>query len=244
MKEWTEVIRDARFFNLLVTNTKAQDTDISFIINTRGGEITVHYDSMFRVKKSDMPNPPDWIAVSDAHSHATPKSTKKNIVPHAEDPAPAQSAGNVAFIWGKNNNNFSNDTFEAHREDGFPAVIIATGLHKHYTYGKLNRKKQYPAIKAEHLAALWSEKPGEYGRGCGPRSVAFENYKEFWIDGEFKGHRWSDYFLGWNPQVRINIDDENALTKFLDNLNGTTNMFSDVFFADEEDEVCYITDFA
>jgi len=242
MKEWTEVIREAQFFNLLVSNTKAQDTDMSFHINTIGGGITVQYDSIFHISKANMQNPPNWIAVSEAHSHATPRSTKKNIVPHAEDPAPAQSAGNVAFIWGKNNH--SNGFIDVHREDGFPAVIIATGLQKHYTYGKLNRKRQHPAIKAEHLAALWSEKPGEFNRGCGPSSISFENYKEFWIDGEFKGHRWSDYCLDWKPRGPVTTVDKNTLDDFLKNLNGTTNMFSDVFFADEEDEVCYIADFA
>jgi hypothetical protein len=242
MKEWTEVIRDARFFNLLVSNTKDMDTDLSFHINTCRGEITVQYDSIFRVDSFDMPNPPNWVAVSEAQSHATPRSTKKNIVPHAEDPAPAQSAGSIAFIWGKNHS--SNGTIDAHREDGFPAVIIATGLRKHYTYGKLNRKRQHPAIKAEHLAALWSEKPGEFNRGCGPCDISFENYKEFWVDGEFKGHRWSDHCLDWKPRGLATAANKDALTVFLGNLNGTTNMFSDMFFADEEDEVCYIADFA
>ena len=78
----------------------------------------------------------------------------------------------------------------------------------------------------------------------GPSSVSFENYKEFWIDGEFKGHRWSDYCLDWKPRGSVTTANKHALTVFLGNLNGTTNMFSDVFFADEEDEVCYIADFA
>jgi hypothetical protein len=242
MKEWVEVIRDASFFNLLVGNTESVDTELSVFIDTRSKGFTVDYDSVFPVCKSNMPNPPAFIAVSDAYSHATTDSSMNNIIPHASEPAPAQRAGNVAFIWG-DRSTYHNGIFP-YREDGFPAVVVAVGLSKHYHYGKLNRKRQHPAIKAEYLAALWYSKQGGMCRGNGPRSITFENYKEFWIDGEFKGHRWTDYNLSWRHRLLDTPDDEDTLGDFLGNLIGTTNMFSDVYFTDGQDEVCYLTDFA
>jgi hypothetical protein len=250
MKEWLESIRDDRFFNLLVTNTKSVDTEESFFINTRRGGITIQYEAVFPVVNFNMPNPPAFIAVSEAQSHATSDSSEDNITPHSPEPAAAQVAGNIAFIWG-DRAIVSGSQFQPismivpYRDDGFPAVVIAVGLSKHYQYGKLTRKKQHPAIKAEHLAAIWyDQRGGESHRNNGPTAISFENYKEFWIDGEFKGHRWTEYCYSWKHRVLNTPSDEDTLGKFLDNLNGTTNMFTDVFFADEEDEVCYIADFS
>jgi hypothetical protein len=109
----------------------------------------------------------------------------------------------------------------------------------------MTRKGQHPAIKAERLAALWFDKdPDECYRNNGPASISFECYKEFWIDGKFKGQRWADYTLDWKHRILNTPADEDTLGNFLGDLKGTTNMFSDVYFPNEVDELCYMTDFA
>ena len=246
MKEWLEVIRDHRYFNLLVLNNSRPTSSGQFEFGTRhGAVITVDYDQVYQVTDvyPGMDNPPDFIAVSDVHSYATPDSTERNLTPHAEEPAPAQRAGNVAFIWGKH----EHGDVRPYRDDGFPAVVIATGLHKHYHQGNLNRKKQFPAIKAENLVAMWYENtPDIVYRNNGPASITLENYKEYWTDGVFKGHKWTDYHERWINRLSMTPEDEDedTLGIFLESLNGTTSLFTDRYFIDQQDELCYIADFA
>jgi hypothetical protein len=240
MKEWLEVIRDTNVFNLLV-DAKEISITTAFDFKTITGNINVQYESLRSVKESSMPNPPNFIAVSDVHTQVTSESSPHNLIPHAADPAPAQRAGNVAFIWGK----CKNGKLRPFREDGFPAVVLAVGLSKHYQYGKLTRKGQHPAIKAERLAALWYDyDTGDCYRNNGPSSIAFECYKEFWIDGEYKGQRWADFKLDWKHRLMDTRNSESTLNNYLGDLKGTTNMFSDAYFVDDVDELCYMTDFA
>lgn len=241
MKEWMEVMRDSEFFNLLAMNTKDINTNDTFEIKTVTGKIAVQYNLLHPITDAQMPNAPNYIAVSDVQSHVTLESTPHNLIPHAAEPAPAQRAGNIAFIWGDR----VGGALRPYREDGFPAVILAVGIAKHYQYGKLSRKGQHPAIKAEHLAALWFDKNTD---GCyrtnGPSAISFDDYKEFWIDGEFKGNRWSNFHLDWKHRVLNTPEDEDTLGDFLGDIRGTTNLFSDVYFDNEVDELCYMTDFA
>jgi len=241
MKEWLEIIRETDFFNLLALNTKDISTNVDFDFETITGNINVQYNEVRPIVNAPMPNPPNFIAVSDVQSHVTEQSEPNKLIPHAADPAPAQRAGNVAFIWGDR----INGSLRPYREDGFPAVVLATGLTKYYQYGIMTRKGQHPAIKAERLAALWFDKdPDECYRNNGPASISFECYKEFWTDGEFKGQRWADYTLDWKHRILSTPADEDTLSNFLEDLKGTTNMFSDVYFPNEVDELCYMTDFA
>jgi hypothetical protein len=235
VSEWLDIIRDHRFFNLLVMNTDSENSTDEFFLSTSCGGITVQYDEVYPITKTSLPNAPDFIAASDTHSRATTDSSAYNIVPHAEEPTPAQRAGNIAFIWGKK----IGGAIQPYRDDGLPAVIIAVGLCKHYQYGNLSRTQQHPAIKAQHLAAQWYEKGIAPFRTNGPASLSFEDYKEFWVDGEYKGQKWSDYSATWNA-----TSNNDTLEKFLGNLSGATDMFSDRYFLDLEDEVCYIAEYA
>lgn len=237
MKEWIEVIRDKDFFNLAALNVDDISTSLSFDIRTHRGPINVQYDSVRGIKNAAMPNPPNYIAMSDVHSYATQDSTIGNLKPHAASPAAAQRAASIAFVWGDLQRGGS---IHPYREDGFPAVIIASSLSKYYQHGVMTRNRQHPAIKAEYLAALWytkREEPDCY-RNNGPAAIVFENYKEFWVDDEYKGNRWTDITQDWNHRPADGLDD------FLDNLKGTTNLFSNVYFDNQVDEVCYITDYA
>jgi hypothetical protein len=136
----------------------------------------------------------------------------------------------------------SSSRFQAYRDDGFPAVIVMINVSKHYQNGSLHRKRKQPAISADYIGALWYQEPGEHIRRNGPACILLENYKEYWEEGEFKGHRWSNYNLSWGWRDKRN--DDEALEKFLGNLQGSTDMFSNSFFTDIQDEVCFITDFA
>ncbi len=244
MKEWTEVLRDQRYFNLLVTNTLELDQTVQFRVLSHTGPIEVHYEQVRIINHfGDMENPPTHIAVSEAQCHATPESTQDHIVPHASDPAPAQRAGSIAFMWCPEATKMT--TVRPYRDDGFPAVVLAVGLSKHYDHGKLHRKRQHAAIKAEYLAAFWHTKsPGENERPNGPSSIAFENYKEFWVEGEYKGNRWTGKHPEWRHRILDGDPTIDYLGEFLSNLKGTTNDFTPSYFTNAEDEVCYMADFA
>lgn len=243
MKEWVEIIRDKRYFNLLVANQETLDTEIDIEVFSRSGAVTCSYEGVRIVQDPmGMENPPTHIAVSDAQCLATTDSTPTHIVPHAADPAPAQRAGNIAFIW--SNPATKMREVEPYRDDGFPAVVVAVGLSKHYTRGELNRKNQLPAVRAEYLSAIWYTSPDKNYRANGPSSIAFDNYKEFWIDGEFKGHKWTDINESWKHRILNTPEDEDTLGDFLGSLNGTTNRFTQRYFDNAEDEVCYMADFS
>ncbi len=235
MKEWLEVIRDERFFNLLVMNVNVMSCENEFVIDTTFGECTVQHDELYPITRTDIPNAPNFIAVSDVQSRVTSASTSSNVIPHAAEPKPAQRAGNITFIWGET----VDGLIQPHRDDGFPAVIIAVGLCKYYQYGELSRTPQHPAIKAQHLAALWYEKGSKLFRANGPSSISFDDYKEFWVDGEYRGQKWSEFHEKFNATSNVG-----TLPKFLNNLSGNTDMFSDKYFLDLEDEVCYIASYA
>ena len=243
--EWIDYIRSDVCFNLVLTNQKTIQSTRRFLVPTRaaGGGINVEYEEFRRIsrvprKKLDPLVAPNFIALSDAASLATQDSSPGKIIPHANEPAPAQRAGNVGFVWGKRNGS----SIEPHRDE-FPAVVLAVGLSKHYHYGKLHRNR-HPAIKADLIAALWFERPNECWRSNGPSVVTLENYKEFWEHGEYMGHRWSNYNMTWQTRECDKDPTVDYLGEFLGNLKGTTDMFSNTFFQNVEDEVCYIADFA
>jgi hypothetical protein len=239
MKEWTEVIRDERYFNLLVANTESNETRLFFAIKASTGSITVQYERIYKIADTmGLENAPSHIAASDVQYHATSQSTENDIIPHAADPAPAQRAGNIAFIWADNKSKHRDTILTPVRADGFPAVVMAVNLNKHYKQGQLHRKGSLPAIKAEYMSALWYTEPYKQYRPDGPSGITLENYHEFWVNGEFKGNRWANYGQQWCTR------DEDKIDAFLDNLKGNTNMFGVPYFTNPEDEVCYITDFA
>lgn len=238
MKSWLELIRDARYLNLLLSNSLELENELAFRIPTGTGGITVQYEGI-RIVNQDrgLPNPPTHIAVSDLKLYGRPDSCMPNIVPHDHKETPAQSAGNVAFIW--SNPATKMTEVEPARDDGWPAVVLAVNLSKHYRDGKLSRNV-HPALRAEFVAALWYDRPLNNYRSNGPSSITFEDYKEFWAGGEFDGHRWNNYELMWKHK---RLDDKSVLQSFLNNLVGGTDLFGSRYFMNEEDEVCYIADF-
>jgi hypothetical protein len=251
MKNWIEIVRDVDYFNLLIPNTerKLVGSDVPDSIEVRmpcrKDAITASYDTIYHV--NTVPDGIDGVApilISGYHPHiyADDTSTAENIVPHAEDPAAAQRAGNIGMFWGKVGASGLSSQFQAYRNDDFPAIIVMINISKHYHHGVLHRKRKQPAISADYIGALWYQEPGEHVRRNGPACVLLENYKEYWEDGDFKGHRWSNYNLSWGWRTKSQND--LVLENFLGNLQGSTDMFSNSFFTDIQDEVCFITDFA
>ena len=246
MKNWIEIVRDANYFNLMVANQKRKinpdDGTVDVVMPCRKDTIIAKYDDVYHVD-TVMDGidgiPPAFISGTDIHSYADNISTEDIIVPHAEDPAAAQRAGNIGLFWGDTHSISSGLAMRTYRNDGFPAVIVMVNISKHYHHGVLHRKRKLPAISADYIGALWYQAPAKYFRPNGPACILLENYKEYWEEGVFKGHRWSNYNLSWGWN-----NDETALEKFLGNLQGTTDMFANSFFTDIQDEVCFITDFA
>jgi len=255
IKDWIDIIRSADYFNLVPKNQNMMlITDP--LHGGRGAEgvgtlgVETEYDKVFSV--DSIPEefeglPPKFIAMTNAQS-----LVDNNDLPHAADPAPAQRCGNVAFVWGTPTNRsemtrinriFSfADRIYLHREDGFPALIEAVGLAKHYYHGKLHRKGQHPAIKADYIFAHWYYS-GKNFRNNGPAVICIKDYKEYWNDGVFIGHKWSSISPFWKCRDLIGPADEDTLSVFLENIRGKTNLFSNTYFTDPEDEVVYMTDF-
>ncbi len=249
MNNWIEIVRDVNYFNLMIANQKrkintSENGTVNVVMPCRKDNIVVKYDDVYHVDTvTDGIDgvPPAFISGSDTHIYADKISTENSVVPHAEDPAAAQRAGNIGLFWGDTHPTSLGPMMRTYRDDGFPAVIVMVNISKHYHHGVLHRKRKLPAISADYIGALWYPTADQHTRANGPACILLENYKEYWEDGEFKGHRWSNYNLSWGWK---NDNNKAALKKFLSNLHGTTDMFANSFFTNVQDEVCFITDFA
>lgn len=257
IKDWIDIVRSADHFNLVALHSEELILSTPIVAGNPSSsmpgprDIRTEYDRVRTIKKvpDGFEGPiPNYIGITEAQSLVDCKDR-----PHAEDPAPAQRCANIAFIWGRpiTDQNFPNsmrqftfaEGFELHQDNGFPAFIEAIGLTKHYTHGKLNRKGQHPALKADYIFAHWILNGKAY-RNNGPVSICIKDYREFWDDGRFVGHKWSTITPYWLYRHDASPPDEDVLDDFLRNLKGKTSPFYNSYFQDAEDEVVYMADFS
>lgn len=151
-------------------------------------------------------------------------------------------------------------SFIPHREDGFPAVIEVIDLYKHFNHGVLHRVGSHPAIKAGNVIATWMIE-GNNKRVDGPCTITIDNYQEFWKNGVYHGYKEENFYLSWNlrnssiveastgvlvtPRTPGDIVNPHIadLNTFLDTLHGETNIFSNTYFTDPQDEICFGAEF-
>ncbi len=151
-------------------------------------------------------------------------------------------------------------SFIPHREDGFPAIIEITDLCKHFNHGVLHRVGSHPAIKAGNVIATWMLE-GEFKRTNGPCGITINNYQEFWKNGVYHGYKEDDFHLAWNLRnssihesptgvlvtPRMSEDVTNPylldLNEFIESLHGETSIFSNTYFIDPQDEICFGAEF-
>jgi hypothetical protein len=235
VKQWLEIIRNAEYFNLLVQNQQSKDTDFLISLGTKPSAIMVQFDNAYEVSNNRFDGCPDSIITNDSVSaYVSDDSTSDNIIPHGYDPAPSQQAGAIAFQWSSPNGEVP------YRDDGFPALVTAVNLTKHYDHGTLHRKGPHPAIKAKYLAAIWYDNyrtPDVPSRTNGPECILFHNYKEFWKHGKFIGHRWASVSMRWK------CGEQDKFDSFMKTLKEPVDMFGNVFFTEPMDEICFVTDF-
>ena len=159
------------------------------------------------------------------------------------------------------------DQITLHREDGFPATIEMIALSKYLSHGVPHRKGGHAAIRASYIIANWYVN-GRSERNNGPYAISIEDYQEFWVEGKYKGYREKENYLNWkvrgcyfegdlccNVAVthhrprRKDITGEQSkrafteFCEFLETLSGKTDRFSNTFFLDAQDEVCFLASF-
>ena len=167
----------------------------------------------------------------------------------------------------KNGNELLPEQISLHREDGFPATIEMIAMSKYQYHGVPHRKGGHAAIRASYLIATWYV-DGKKRRNNGPYSVSIEDYQEFWVEGVYKGYREKNNYLNWelrgchiqgdlcsNTTVvnhtprRSDITEEQRkraysdFCEFMETLSGKYDMFSNSFFLDAQDEVCFLASF-
>jgi len=249
MREWIDVIRQKEFFDLLILNQQnTLNRKLSHTMETTHGPISIQHDEVHSVKvvPKDFPGiPPNFIGVSGDPSYRIEDGRTGALIPHAYEPAPAMRFGCISFVWGEiytGSKDAAQDVIP-YRDDNLPAVISATGLSIHYQHGKLHRKGNNPAIKAEHIGASWFGRRDRLFRGNGPAHISFESYNEFWTEGKFRGHKWIGPHLTWSIPQRLGEADD--FVGFLNTLSGNTRALgSEVYFENEQDEVVFMADFA
>jgi len=252
IKNWIDLIRLDDYFNLIELN-KGNKTPLTLDLGNK--DIHTTYDEIYFVNTvpKDFPGiPPQYISMSIFHRNIDVEGR-----PHAESPAPAQRYGNVMFLWAEGRPNKywgghpSSEHWGAipHREDGYPASIELINLSKYYRHGKLHRKGHFPALKSEHVIASWYEN-GKLQRSNGPTRISLEGYNEFWKNGEFMGYKHNNYSIEWNvkdtrkwEKYSIPVGYPIEFDKFLSSLSGTTDLFSNNYFTNTEDEFCFTSSF-
>ena len=249
VKNWIDIVSNHNYFNLIAPNL---ENEVALVDSLEGGAEGIHtsYDKLYKIKSipKDFPGvPPAYIGASNSHSYIDEKDFL-----HAEEPAPAQIASSICFLWDKGPPRFHvgprnvTHPLSQHREDGFPALIEIVGLRKHYYHGKLHRKGAHPALKCDYLFAHWYQH-GKLKRSNGPSTIMIYDYKEFWTDNQFHGYKKSKHQCVWTlPGHRSNneFDKKSSETiKFIENIKGNLNIFNNTCFDNPEDEFCYIAEF-
>jgi hypothetical protein len=241
MSNWIDIVRSDKFFNLIPANL---ENTINMRQKVHGGAfgISTTYEMLYEIKSNPdrLVNPPNYIAAY----HIIQSFTDEQGKPHSEDPAPTQRVDHVAFMWVKGSIPLGHNPEQFtgfHRDDGFPALIEATNLRKHYYHGKLHRRnKRSPAIQAEYLFAHWYQH-GDLHRNNGPNQLLFKNYREYWKDGLFGKRstgRTSFRERGWPKAHNMG-----KLNEFLSMTKGKENPYGNVFFTHPADEFRYMTEF-
>lgn len=247
IKNWIDIVRCEQHFNLIPLNLK-NETVLSSAFYGGSGGVETSYEQLYMIE--DVPS--DFVGVPPSFMFVTnPQSfTDDDLLPHMEEPAAAQSASNLMFVWtsdfllSERRHKKRLHRITLHRDDGFPAVVELINFRKHYYHGELHRKGNNPAITAERIMVHWYE-DGKAHRTNGPTNISITGYKEWWKEGKFKGYKLSGYTTYWKDPTYSVPEDHlpEDVIKFLSNLKGTTNIFENRFFSDPQDELCYITEF-
>lgn len=248
VNDWIDIVRSDKFFNLIAANL---ENVIQVPSRVHGGAfgISTTYETIYEVKSNPdgLIKPPNYIAASLFCQSFTDEHGK----PHSEDPAPTQRADHLAFMWTNDRSIHVSvsgqtsprvgDFITFHRDDGFPALIEATNLRKHYYHGKLHRRnKRSPAIQTEYLFAQWYQH-GTYHRNNGPNILMFKNYREYWKDGLFEKR--SNGKTGFRERGWPTDHNMTKLNEFLAMTKGKQNPYGNVFFTHPADEFRYMTEF-
>lgn len=251
IKNWIDIVRSYEYFNLLGMNQghRIEPTDVS------GGDYTLvtKYDDLFEVKV--VPNdfekkygpPPRYIGASYCRNYLDSENS-----PNSTKAKPAQQAGNISFFWSKEEYNApgmyhlpaDEDGLRKHRGDLWPAVVEMINIQKHYSSGLLNRESKYPAIRADYIIASWYEEGNLY-RANGPAIVNLRGYKEYWVDGVYKGYDMDNHTLTWKTTMAATMEDSQhqEMLEFVEN-SKETDLFTNHYFLNADDEFCFISDYS
>lgn len=245
---WIDIVRSHEYFNLLGLNQGNKVDSISI----SGGDysLVTQYDYLFdvRVVPNDFEKkygpPPNYIGASYCRNYLNSEN-----LPNSTPSKPAQQAGNISFFWSKDSyrterSSMLGPEIERHRGDWWPASVELVNIQKHYSSGELHRESKYPAIRADYIIASWYEQ-GILYRANGPAIVNLRGYKEFWVDGEYQGYTLDANNLTWKTTMTKTMEDSEyqEMLEFVDEA-GETDLFSNHYFLNADDEFCFINDFS
>lgn len=271
IKNWIDLLHIPEFYKVadtLFNNVPIEDKErvMQFTENTKiiiqsPLGITSNYTRLMRVKESlgslEMHVSPEILSM--LPSHVWMRGAKRI---ERKDGSLYYGFGSIIFLWIKENRSelFTPrlDSNAIFNDFNFPAIVEAKHIGIHFdTSGKpyhgyhhdrskdltdSKKWKSVPALKASYLSAFWSNEEGRQIRANGPSSIGFRNYREFWVDGEFKRATWDGNGFNWPLGWMKAGTTEKELDLFIKQSKGIFPR-ENQFFKDERDEFNYITEY-
>lgn len=237
VRDWIDYIRNPSFLELGAALGQSEHILGGTPLQGGNDSFRPEYSKLYRINDypDDLPGePPTHIGF-----HERAVNVNDDGVIHAEDPAPAQRYGSIIMLWADPMGfEVQNGRPQGLHRVGYPAIIEVIGLYKHFQDGLLHRRRpSNPAVRCDHLFASWYLN-GAPCRPNGPCEVYIEGYREFWTSGNYRGFSMNKHETHW-------VTDAPALKldKFMDTIRGGTNLVSNHFFQNREDELSYMAEF-
>ncbi len=269
MKNWIDIITADEYFDLIDINKNyVIHTNLRFGSNT----IHTHYEQMVVIRdvpKNFHDEPPTLAFFTPLYKTTDGNGLPHGVKPAAAQRYGVVAflwgtfsdvGKELAAVADIITTPLGDDGFIPHREDGFPAIIEMVNLYKHYYHGLLHRVGNHPTIKTDYVVSSWFLN-GVQKRIDGPCGITIKNYQEFWKDGVNHGYKEEDHYLDWalrdssigeittgtlvTPRIDQNKLNPHVadLSDFLSSLHGETNIFSNTYFTDAQDEICFGAEF-
>lgn len=239
VRNWIDIIRSKEYIDLIPLNRISKNlvlyhNEISF----NSIPVRTTYDKLYfvtRVPECLYGNPPTLISFT-SYDDQSGKIIKPELKEERWDGK--IEANGVVFIWTKERVSdlspakIRSRKYTIHRDDGYPAVMEMTNIKiiRDKILKILSSDGVKPALSCEYLMAHWYKNNVKY-RKSGPHSLCFQNYKEYWDTGRFRGYRYLDLTI----DDRFGEDDLNELKEDYD-----IDIFRNSIFLDPLDEMDYI----
>ncbi len=167
--------------------------------------------------------------------------------------------GSILFIWMVEEERISGGNrfpifspYGAGHDNEFPAIVEAKHIgvnfgpegkpHHGRPKDTMKNWSRIPALKASYVLSAWYDDHMAPNRANGPSMIGFRNYREFWLEGEFKRAKWDHNGFSWPLGYmgkEATYDEVEAFVKRSKGVYPRNNQF----FKEERDEFDYMTEF-